>query len=269
MLGAATKVKFVPLSARERFVALQSGEVDILTRNSTWTMTRDSALGLSAVGVLYYDGQGFMVRKSAGVRSARELNGATVCVQAGTITELNIADYFRSKKMIYKPLLFDKHDEAVQAYLGGRCEVYTTDQFGLYAIRAHQPNPTDHIVLPEVISREPLAPYVRWGDDQWLKVARWTLFALISAEELGVSSDNIEQSKVNASPAIRRLLGKEGNLGAGLGLDRYWAYNLIKAVGNYGELFDRNIGATSALHIPRGLNEQWSKGGLMYAPPLY
>jgi general L-amino acid transport system substrate-binding protein len=264
----ATKVRFVPLTAKERFTALQSGEVDILSRYSTWTMTRDSALGLSSVGVIYYDGQGFMLSKRLGIKSAKELNGASVCMVVGTTEELNIASYFKSNHMTYKPVVFEKSDDALQAYLSARCDVYTTDQSCLYLMRARQARPEDHLVLPEIISKEPMGPYVRWGDDQWLKIARWTLFALISADEFGVTSANAEQLRTNSRLEIRRLLGSEGDLGAGLGLSPSWAYDLIKAVGNYGEVFERNLGSQSALRIPRRANEQWSKGGLIYAPPF-
>jgi general L-amino acid transport system substrate-binding protein len=268
VLGDEKKVKYVPTTAKERFTALQSGEIDVLVRNTTWTMSRDSTLGLAFVGVNYYDGQGFMVKKSLGVKSAKELNGATVCVQTGTTTELNLADYFKVSNMTYKPVVFEKLDETVQAYLAGRCDVYTTDQSGLYSIRVQQPKPDDHVVLPEIISKEPLGPSVRQGDSQWFSIVKWVHYALLNAEELGVTKANVDQMASSTNPDIKRLLGKEGDFGKGIGLDNDWAVKIIKAVGNYGEVFDRNVGSGSRLNIDRGLNKQWNKGGLQYAAPV-
>ena len=269
VLGDAGKVRFTPLSGKERFTALQSGEIDILSRNTTWTETRDAALGLNFLGVIYYDGQGFMVRKSAGVTSARALGGAAVCVNAGTTTELNLADYFRANNMRYTPVIFEKSDEVVAAYDAGRCDVYTTDQSGLYAQRLKLKDRGRHVILPEIISKEPLGPVVRQGDDQWFNIGKWTLFALINAEELGVTRSNVDDMrKASRNPVVRRLLGVEGRMGANLGLDGGWAVRIIAQVGNYGEIFDRHLGPATALGIGRGLNRLWNRGGLMYAPPF-
>jgi general L-amino acid transport system substrate-binding protein len=268
VFGDATKVKYVPTTAKERFTALQSGEIDVLIRNTTWTTARDSSLGLIFAGVNYYDGQGFMVKKALGVKTAKELNGATVCVQTGTTTELNLADYFKANKMTYKPVVFEKLDETVQAYLAGRCDVYTTDQSGLYSIRVQQPKPDDHVVLPEIISKEPLGPSVRQGDDQWLTVVKWVHYALLNAEEAGITQANVGEMLNSTNPEVKRILGKDGELGKGLGLPNDFVVNVVKAVGNYGELFERNVGTGSRLNIARGLNNLWNKGGLQYAPPL-
>jgi general L-amino acid transport system substrate-binding protein len=268
VLGDGSKVKFVPTTAKERFTALQSGEVDVLVRNTTWTIARDSSLGLSFAGVNYYDGQGFMVKKSLGVKTAKELNGATVCVQTGTTTELNLADYFKANNMTYKPVVFEKLDETVQAYLAGRCDVYTTDQSGLYSVRVQQANPQDHVVLPEIISKEPLGPSVRQGDSQWFTIVKWVHFALLDAEELGVTKANVDQMLNSNSPDVKRLVGKEGDLGKGIGLDNDFVVKIVKAVGNYGEIFQRNVGSGSRLNIDRGLNKLWNKGGIQYAPPM-
>ncbi len=268
IFGDPSKVKFTPLSAKERFTALQSGEIDVLSRNTTWTMTRDTTLGLNFTGVTYYDGQGFMVRKSLGVSSALELSGASVCTNTGTTTELNVADYFRSHNMPYEIVAFEKSDEVVQAYDAGRCDVYTTDASGLYAQRLKLTNPDEHIVLPEIISKEPLGPVVRQGDDEWFNLAKWTLFAMVNAEELGVTMANIDEMKGSDNPAIKRLLGVEGAFGEALGVSNDWAYNIIKNVGNYGEMFDRNVGPDTPLGISRGLNALWSNGGIQYAPPI-
>ena len=268
VLGDGTKVKYVPTTAKERFTALQSGEIDVLIRNTTWTTARDSSLGLIFAGVNYYDGQGFMVKASLGVKSAKELNGATVCVQTGTTTELNLADYFKANKMTYKPVVFEKLDETMQAYLAGRCDVYTTDQSGLYSNRVQQPKPEDHVVLPEIISKEPLGPSVRQGDDQWLTVVKWVHYALLNAEEAGITQANVGEMLNSTNPEIKRILGKDGELGKGLGLSNDFVVNVVKAVGNYGELFERNVGTGSRLKIARGLNNLWSKGGIQYAPPL-
>ena len=268
VLGDPNKVKFIPTTAKERFTALQSGEADVLVRNTTWSLARDSSLGLSFVGVNYYDGQGFMVKKSLGVTSAKELDGATVCVQTGTTTELNLADYFRSNNMTYQPVVFEKAAEIVQAYQAGRCDVFTTDASGLYAERLQMQNPDEHIVLPEIISKEPLGPSVRQGDSQWFTIVKWVHFALLNAEELGITQANVEQMKSSQNPEIRRFVGAEGDFGQGLGLDNDWAVRIIKAVGNYGEIFDRNVGKNSRLKIERGLNALWNRGGLQYAPPI-
>ncbi|HEY7747482.1 MAG TPA: amino acid ABC transporter substrate-binding protein [Aestuariivirgaceae bacterium] len=263
------KVKFTPLSAKDRFAALASGEIDILSRNTTWTMSRDTSLGLKFVGVMYYDGQGFMAKKSLGVDSALKLNGATVCTQTGTTTELNLADFFRSNNMTYQVVAMEKNDEVNKAYDEGRCDALTTDQSGLYATRLKLASPDDHVVLPEIISKEPLGPLVRQGDDGWFNVAKWTYYALLNAEELGVTQANVDDMKANSTnPEIRRLLGAEGDFGTGLGLTNDWVVNIIKAVGNYGEIFDRNVGAGSTLKIERGSNAQWSKGGLQYGMPI-
>ncbi|HWJ72168.1 MAG TPA: amino acid ABC transporter substrate-binding protein [Kaistia sp.] len=268
IFGDATKVKYTPLNAKERFTALQSGEIDLLSRNTTWTMSRDTSLGLMFVGVTYYDGQGFMVRKSLGVSSALELSGAKVCTQTGTTTELNLADYFRSHNMPYEVVAFEKNEEVLQAYEAGRCDAYTTDASGLYAERLKLTNPDDHMILPEIISKEPLGPAVRQGDDKWFNVVKWTLFALLDAEELGVSKANVDEKKTSDNPEIKRLLGSEGDFGTGIGLTNDWAYNIVKQVGNYGEIFDANVGPSTKLGIARGLNNLWSKGGIQYAPPI-
>ncbi len=268
MFGDASKVKYTPLTAKERFTAVQSGEVDMLSRNTTWTITRDSNLGLNFAGVNYYDGQGFLVSKKLGVKSARELDGASVCIQAGTTTELNLADYFRANNMKYEPITYDTSDETVKGFEAGRCDVLTSDQSQLYALRIKLANPSGAIVLPEVISKEPLGPVVRQGDDEWFNVVRWSLFAQINAEELGVSSANVDQMKESSDPNIRRLLGLEGLKGEGLKVADDWAYSIIKQVGNYGEMFERNVGVGSPLGISRGLNALWNKGGIQYAPPV-
>jgi general L-amino acid transport system substrate-binding protein len=264
----ASKVKFVPLSAKDRFTALQSGEVDVLVRNTTWTSSRDSSLGLSFTGVDYYDGQGFMVRKALKVNSALELNGASICVQQGTTTELNLADYFRAHKMQVKTVTFATANEAVKSYDAGRCDAYTTDASGLYAERLRLANPSDHIILPEIISKEPLGPVVRQGDDQWFTVVKWVLFAMINAEELGITQKNIDAQMKSTNPAIKRFVGTEGNYGEQLGLTKDWAVRIIKLIGNYGEAFERNVGQGSPLKISRGLNRLWDKGGIQYAPPV-
>ena len=263
-----TKVKFVPLSAKDRFTALQSGEVDVLVRNTTWTSSRDTSLGLNFTGVNYYDGQGFMVRKALKVNSALELNDAAICVQQGTTTELNLADYFRANKMKLKTVTFATADEAVKAYDAGRCDAYTTDASGLYAERLRVVNPNDHIVLPEIISKEPLGPSVRHGDDQWFDVVRWTHFAMLAAEELGVTKANADEMLKSENPDIKRLLGTEGKHGEALGLTNDWALRIVKGVGNYGESFERTVGQGSPLKISRGQNALWTKGGLQYAPPI-
>jgi general L-amino acid transport system substrate-binding protein len=264
----ASKVKFVPLSAKDRFTALQSGEVDVLVRNTTWTSSRDTSLGLNFTGVDYYDGQGFMVRKALKVNSALELNGASVCVQQGTTTELNLADFFRAHNMQLKSVTFATANEAVKAYDAGRCDAYTTDASGLYAERLRLSNPNDHIVLPEIISKEPLGPAVRHGDDQWFDVVKWVLFAMLNAEELNITQNNVDEMVKSSNPEIRRFVGTEGNYGEQLGLTKDWAVRIVKLVGNYGESFERNVGQGSPLKIDRGLNKLWSKGGIQYAPPI-
>ncbi|MCF8476973.1 MAG: amino acid ABC transporter substrate-binding protein [Pseudolabrys sp.] len=262
------KVKYVPLSAKDRFTALQSGEVDVLSRNTTWTSSRDTSLGLNFTGVVYYDGQGFLVRKALKVNSALELGEASVCVQQGTTTELNLADYFRANKMKLKTVTFATANEAVKAYDAGRCDAYTSDASALYGERLRLANANDHIVLPEIISKEPLGPVVRHGDDQWFDIVKWTLFAMINAEEMGITSANVDEMTKSTNPDVKRLLGSEGSYGEQLGLTKDWAVRIVKLVGNYGEVFDRNVGAGSPLKIDRGLNKLWSKGGLQYAPPI-
>jgi general L-amino acid transport system substrate-binding protein len=268
IFGDPMKVKFVPLTAKDRFTALQSGEVDVLSRNTTWTLSRDTSLGLNFTGVDYYDGQGFMVHKSLKVNSALELNGASVCVQQGTTTELNLADFFRAHNMQLKTVTFATSDEAVKSYDAGRCDAYTTDSSGLYAERLRLQNPDDNIVLPEIISKEPLGPVVRHGDDQWFDIVKWVLFAMVNAEELGITQKNVDSMMKSTNPAIKRFVGTEGNMGEQLGLTNDWAVRIVKAVGNYGEAFARNVGKDSPLKINRGLNRLWDKGGIMYAPPI-
>jgi general L-amino acid transport system substrate-binding protein len=263
-----TKVKFVPLTAKDRFTALQSGEVDLLVRNTTWTSSRETQLGLLFAGVNYYDGQGFMVRKSLKVNSALELNDAAVCVQQGTTTELNLADYFRANKMKLKTVTFADSDQTIKAYDAGRCDAFTTDASGLYAERLRLTNPNDHIVLPEIISKEPLGPVVRKGDDDWFNIVRWTHFVMLNAEEAGITQANVDEMLKSSDPNVRRLLGTEGNFGEQFGLTKDWMYRVIKLVGNYGEVFERNVGQGSPLKIARGLNALWTKGGLQYGAPV-
>ncbi|KMO16251.1 amino acid ABC transporter substrate-binding protein [Methylobacterium platani] len=264
-----TKVRFIPLSAKDRFTALQSGEVDILSRNTTWSMSRDTALGLDFPAVNFYDGQGFMVKKKLGVTSAKQLDGASVCTQQGTTTELNLADYFRANKMKYEVVAFASADETFKAYDSGRCDAFTTDASGLYAERLRAAVPDDNIVLPEIISKEPLAPAVRQGDAQWADIVRWTHYAMLNAEEAGITQANVDQLvKTTDNPDIKRILGTEGKYGADIGLTNDWAYRIVKLVGNYGEVFERNVGQGSPLKIQRGLNALWSKGGLQYGPPI-
>ncbi|WFU37383.1 amino acid ABC transporter substrate-binding protein [Bradyrhizobium sp. CB82] len=263
-----TKVKYVPTSAKDRFTALQSGEIDLLSRNTTWTISRDTSLGANFAGVNYYDGQGFMVKKSLKVNSALELNSASVCVQTGTTTEQNLADYFKANNMKYEVIAFATNDETVKAYESGRCDVFTTDQSGLYANRLKLANPNDHMVLPEIISKEPLGPMVRHGDDQWFDIVKWTQFAMVTAEELGITSKNVDEKAKSDNPELKRVLGTDGNFGEQLGLTKDWVVRIVKLVGNYGEVFDRNVGSGSPLGIARGLNSLWNKGGLQYAPPI-
>lgn len=269
VFGDANKVKFTPLTAKERFTALQSGEVDVLSRNTTWTSSRDSAMGLNFTGVTYYDGQGFLVNKSLGVSSAKELDGATVCIQAGTTTELNLSDYFRANNLKYTPITYDTSDESAKSLESGRCDVLTSDQSQLYAQRIKLAKPDDYVVLPEVISKEPLGPAVRQGDEEWFDIVRWSLLAMINAEELGITGANVEETaKTTKNPDVARLLGAEGEYGKDLKLPKDWAVQIVKQVGNYGEVFERNIGSGSELKIDRGLNALWTNGGLQYAPPV-
>ncbi len=264
----AGKVKFAALSAQVRFTALQTGDVDVLVRNTTWTLIRDTQLGLNATGINYYDGQGFLIRKSLKLNSALELNDAAVCVQQGTTTELNLADYFRANRMRLKTVTFASLDETIKAYETNRCDAFTTDASGLYSVRLKLAKPEDHVVLPEIISKEPLGPFVRHGDDQWFDIVKWVLFAMLNAEELNVNRANVDEQMKSENPEIRRLLGAEDNFGERLGLTKDWVYRIVKLVGNYGEVFDRNVGQGSALKIARGLNALWNKGGVQYAPPI-
>src|SRR5882757_7030997 len=267
--GDAEKVKYVPVSGQQRFTALQSGEVDLLSNNTTWTLTRDTALGFDFTGVTYYDGQGFMVNKKLGVKSAKELNGATVCVAPGSTTELNLADYFRANKMNFKPVVIEKVDEIRAAFFSGRCDVYTTDRSGLFATRvANAPNPDDYIILPEIISKEPLGPVVRHGDNQFGDIVRWAQYAMIEAEEYGITSKNVDDMLKSDNPTIKRILGVTPGMGKALGVDERWVYTIVKQVGNYGEAFERNLGMGSPLKIDRGLNRLWTQGGILYAPPI-
>lgn len=268
VLGDPEKVSYIPLSTKERFTALQSGSVDLLSRQTTWTLSRDASLGIHFVGTAYYDGQGFMIRKDLGVDSALKLSGATVCAEQGTTTEQNVADYFSANKLKYEPVVIDSADGIIKAFDGGRCDVYTTDASALYAQRLKLTDPAAYTVLPEIISKEPLGPAVRQGDDKWFNIVRWTLFTLVEAEELGIKKDNAEAGLTSANPAIKRFLGAEGDSGQQLGLDPRWAYNVVSTVGNYGEIFERNLGQSSELKIDRGINALWNAGGLMYAPPV-
>jgi general L-amino acid transport system substrate-binding protein len=269
-LGDNTKVRYVPLNAQQRFTALQSGEIDVLSRNTTWTMSRDTQLGLTFGATTYYDGQGFLVNKSLKVKSVKGLKGATVCVQSGTTTEKNMADYFRANKITYKPVVIEDFKASVAAYVEGRCQAYTTDASGLAAIRANDvKNPNDHVILPEIISKEPLGPVVRRGDEDWAKLVSWIHFAMVSAEELGITSANVDEKRADTNPEIQRLLGQGNNdFGKSMGLDPAWAYRVIKQVGNYGEVFERNLGRNTPLKLERGTNALWSNGGVQYAPPI-
>ena len=269
IFGDSEKVKYTPVSAQQRFTALQSGEVDMLSNNTTWTLTRDTALGLDFTGITYYDGQGFMVNKKLGVKSARELNGATVCVPSGSTTELNLADYFRANKMTLKPVVFDDIDQIRGAFFAGRCDVYTGDRVRLYATRAaNAPNPDDYVILPEIISKEPLGPVVRHGDNQFADIVRWAQYAMIEAEEYGITSKNVDEMLNSENPSIKRILGVTPGMGKALGVDERWVYTIVKQVGNYGEAFERNLGMGSPLKIDRGLNKLWTEGGILYAPPI-
>lgn len=269
VLGDAEKVKFFPYNAQQRFPAIQSGEVDVLARNTTWTLTRDTSLGLNFGPTTYFDGQGFMVAKSLNVKSAKELNGATVCVQPGTTTELNLSDYFRANKMDFKPVVIQEQADVEAAFFAGRCDAYTTDASGLASTRAAKAkNIDDYVILPEIISKEPLAVAYRQGDDEWGNIVDWTIYALFQAEESGITSKNVDDMKKSDNPEIKRFLGVTPGMGKALGLDEEWAYRIVKQVGNYGELYERNVGKGSALKLDRGLNAQWNKGGLIYAMPI-
>ena len=271
VLGDANKVRYSPLTAQQRFTALQSGEIDVLSRNTTWTLTRDASLGMHFVGVTFYDGQGFMVPKSLKVTSAKQLKGATICVQSGTTTELNLTDYSRANNLQMKPVVFEKQEAATGAYFAGRCQSYTTDASGLASTRGKEAaKPDDHVILPELISKEPLGPSVRRGDDEFFAIAKWTLNALLEAEEYGITQANADAMKKDSkNPGVMRLLGSgTEDTGKVLGLDKEWAYRAIKAVGNYGEIFERHVGEKTAIGLPRGTNNLWTNGGLMYAPPV-
>lgn len=268
VLGDASKVKYAHLNAKERFTALQSGEIDVLSRNTTWTATRDTSLGLNFIGANYYDGQGFMVKKDLGVTSAKELDGAAFCIQAGTTTELNLTDYFKANNMTYTPITYDTTAQTIEGFKAGRCDVITSDASQLYALRTKLKDPNSAIVLPEIISKEPLGPVVRQGDDKWFNIAKWTHIAMLNAEELGITSKNVDEMLKSNNPNVKRLLGTSSNIGEQMGLDAKWAYNIIKQVGNYGEVFDRNVGKDSPLKIDRGLNKLWKDGGLQYGAPI-
>lgn len=268
VFGDVTKVQYVPLSAVQRFPALQNGEIDLLARNTTWTLSRDTALGLDFAGVNYYDGQGFMVKKELNVTSALQLSGATVCVQSGTTTELNLADYFRANNMQFNPVVIEAQNDVNAAYDSGRCDVLTTDQSGLYASRLELGKPDDNVVLPEIISKEPLAPAVRQGDSQWFDIVKWTHFALLNAEELGITQANVQEMTKSPNPEIQRMLGVGSTFGQDMGLTNDWVVKIVSGVGNYSEVFERNIGAATPLGIARGQNALWTKGGLQYAPPI-
>jgi general L-amino acid transport system substrate-binding protein len=269
ILGDAKKVKWVPLNASQRFTALQSGEIDILSRNTTWTLTRDASLGLEFTGVTYYDGQGFMVTKKSKITGAKQLKGATVCVQSGTTTEKNLSDYSKANNLAMKTVVFETQEATNKAYFAGRCQAYTTDASGLASVRNKEAgNPEDHLILPDLISKEPLGPSVRRGDDEYFTMVKWIVFALIEAEEYGITQANADQMKSSTDPTVQRILGTSEDTGKLLGLDKDWAYRALKTVGNYGEIFERNVGPKSELKLPRGANNLWSKGGLMYAPPV-
>ncbi len=269
MFGDAEKSKFTPTTAQQRFVALQSGEVDVITRNATQTLLRDTSLGFNIAGVNFYDGQGFLVPAKSNIKSAKELSGATICVQPGTTTELNLADYFRKQKMTFKPVLIEKLDELLQAYAAGRCDAYTTDASGLAAVRVGQlAGKGEHTILPERISKEPLGPIVRHGDDQWLDLVKWTLMGMIEAEEMGITSKNVDEMLKSDDPAIKRFLGVTPGYGKAVGVDEKWMYNIIKQIGNYGDSFERNVGKNTGLKLERGQNALWTNGGLMYAIPF-
>jgi general L-amino acid transport system substrate-binding protein len=264
----ADAVRYTPLTSTERFAALSSGEIDVLSRTTTWTMTRDTSLGINFVGTMFYDGQGFMVRKSDGISSAKDLDGASVCIEAGTTTELNAADYFSSNNIDVNTVVFENQDEVLQAYEDGRCDVYTTDSSALASERLNLENPADHVILPEIISKEPLGPSVRQGDDEWFNLNRWTYFLLLNAEELGVTQANVDEMLASDNPAIKRLLGVEGTYGEMIGVSNDWGYRIIKALGNYGEMYERHVGPNTEIGISRGVNALWTQGGIQYAPPI-
>jgi general L-amino acid transport system substrate-binding protein len=270
VLGDATKVKYVPLNAQQRFTALQSGEIDLLSRNTTWTLTRDASLGMHFVGTTYYDGQGFMVPSKGKIKSAKQLKGATVCVQSGTTTEKNLTDFSRANKLDIKPVVFEKLEAATGAYFAGRCQAYTTDASGLASTRNKEAKvPADHLILPELISKEPLGPVVRRGDDEFFAIAKWVVFGLVEAEEYGITQASVDKLLADSQdPVVMRILGKSEDTGKRLGLDKNWMVNALKAVGNYGEIFERNVGPKTPLALPRGMNNLWNKGGIMYAPPV-
>ena len=269
LLSDASKIKWVPLNAAQRFAALQAGEIDILSRNTTWTLTRDASLGLHFTGTTYYDGQGFMVTKKSKITSAKQLKGATVCVQSGTTTEKNLTDYSKAAGLNMKSVVFETQEATNKAYFSGRCQAYTTDASGLASVRNKEAgNPEDHVILPELISKEPLGPAVRRGDDEFFAIVKWVVFALVEAEEYGITQANVDQMKTSTDPVVQRILGTSEDTGKLLGLDKDWAYRAIKATGNYGEIFERNVGPKSTLKLPRGANNLWSKGGFMYAPPV-
>ncbi|MCE8018796.1 amino acid ABC transporter substrate-binding protein [Halomonas sp. MCCC 1A11036] len=268
VFGDAEAVRYISLNAVERFTALQSGEVDVLSRNTTWTTTRDTTLGLNFTGVTFYDGIGFMINRDLGVSSAKDLDGAAICVQSGTTTELNVADYFRANDMAFDPIVFDTSEQTVGGYEAGRCDVLTSDTSQLAALRIQLSDPDQSVILPEIISKEPLGPVVRQGDDQWFNIVKWSLFAMLNAEEMGITRDNVDEMLESEDPDIARLLGQDGNYGEGMGLDADWAYNIISQVGNYGESYERNVGMGSPLQIERGINALWTEGGIQYAPPI-
>ena len=270
VLGDGKKVNFVPLNSQQRFSALQAGEIDILARNTTWTLTRDASLGFNFTTITYYDGQGFLVPKKIKVTSAKQLKGATICTQAGTTNEKNVSDYFKAQNIAVKTVVFESFEASFKAFFAGRCQAFTTDASALAGLRNKEAsNPDDYVILPELISKEPLAPLVRRGDDDWFAIAKWVPNALIEAEEFGVTQANVDQLKANSKdPAVQRLLGTSEDLGKLLGLDKEWAYRAVKAVGNYGEIFERNVGPKSVLQLPRGVNNLWNKGGLMYGLPV-
>ncbi|MCO6419187.1 amino acid ABC transporter substrate-binding protein [Siccirubricoccus sp. KC 17139] len=268
VLGDPAKIRWVPLTTQARFPALQSGQIDLLIRTATWTQSRDTANGLNFTAVSFYDGQGFLVRTALGVKAATELAGASICVVAGSTNELNLADWARQNRVEYRPVVFEQNDEARRSYLAGRCDAYSTDASQLAGLRASFPHPEEHVVLPEIISKEPHAPVVRQGDDQWFDIVRWTFFALLIAEENGITQANVDEYLNSQNPEVRRLLGLSGDHGPVMGLERRWAYWAIKGVGNYGEVFERNLGQGSSIKLPRGLNALWTRGGLMYAPPI-
>jgi general L-amino acid transport system substrate-binding protein len=269
VLRDAGKVRFVPLNSQQRFAALQAGEVDVLSRNTTWTLTRDASLGIVFTGINYYDGQGFMVPKKIKVDSAKKLGGATVCVQAGTTSEKNVADFFQANGLKYKSVVFDTAEAITSAFFSGRCQAYTTDMSDLAGARTKVANPNDYVILPEVISKEPLGPSVRRGDDEWFQIVRWALFGMLEAEESGVTQANVDKMKAESKdPIVQRLLGSSDDMGVLLGLDKEWLYRIVKQVGNYGESFERNLGPKTPVGLPRGANNLWKKGGLMYAPPI-